>query len=246
MALFTDGTIARIEDLRAHESAVLDLASTEGIDVSAKLKVAQAELGTELLPFLRRGGSYGLSHVVTTDALVSAHAVRALAMIYRDLYQSRFNDRYEGKWREYTTQSRRAMRDLFDAGIGIAFSPVPQAPKPAMSAASGALLPARTYYVQIAWTRGFHASGGLSVAEAISLAPESKVRVEAPQLPSGITGWLVYAGTSPEETALQTEDGLEPGMSWTEPDGGLRSDLESWPVQTPDFYLEVRRELLRG
>jgi hypothetical protein len=54
MALFTDGSIAKLEDLRAYESAVLDLASSEGVDVGAKLRMAQREIATELTPFLRK------------------------------------------------------------------------------------------------------------------------------------------------------------------------------------------------
>src|SRR5262245_57001352 len=102
MSLFTDGSIAKLDDLRAYESAVLDLASGEGIDVASKLRITQRQLGTELMPFLAKSGvaEPDLSTVVVTDALLDAHALRTLELIYRDLYQSRLNDRYEGKWKE--------------------------------------------------------------------------------------------------------------------------------------------------
>ena len=48
MALFTDGTISTLEELRGYESAVYDVASTERIDLSQKLVLAQQELGIEL------------------------------------------------------------------------------------------------------------------------------------------------------------------------------------------------------
>ena len=36
MALFTDGPLNTIEDLRAHDSQLVDVASTEGIDLTKK------------------------------------------------------------------------------------------------------------------------------------------------------------------------------------------------------------------
>ena len=246
MALFTDGTIARIDDLRAHESSVLDLTSTEGIDVSAKLSLAQRELGTEMIPILARRGYRDLSQVVVTDALLSAHAARTLAMIYRDLYQSRFNDRYEGKWREYAAQSDRAMKALLEAGVGITLAPIAKAAEPVVETVSGGMLPGRTYYVRIAWTRGFQVTGAPSEAVSVALPPASKLNVQAPQAPQGVKGVLIYAGESPDGTTLQKESPLAADEVWTEPDSGLRLDLAKWPVQGPDLFVENRREILRG
>ncbi len=48
MALFTDGTITTLEDLAAHESGILELAAGEGIDLAAKLRIAQEDIGVEL------------------------------------------------------------------------------------------------------------------------------------------------------------------------------------------------------
>lgn len=249
MALFTDGTMARIDDLRAHESAVLDLASAEGIDVSAKLRLAQGELGTELLSFLslrRSGAMRDLSNVVVTDAMVSAHAKRTLAMIYRDLYQSRFNDRYEGKWREYVVQSRNAMKDLLETGVGLSSAPIVKAAPPVAGFVNGGLLPARTYYVRIAWTRGGRITGALSDAVSVTVPPGAKLTIGAPARPDGISGWVAYAGTAAESAMPQTETALHPLTVWTEPNSGLLPNVSAWFVQTPDFYVENRRELPRG
>ncbi len=48
MALFTDGTISTLEELRGYESAIYDVATTERIDLSQKLLLAKQELGIEL------------------------------------------------------------------------------------------------------------------------------------------------------------------------------------------------------
>lgn len=247
MALFTDGIIARLDDLRAYESAVLNLASSEGVDVAAKLRTAQRELGTELIAFLAKSGmaTRDLSRVVVTDAMLDAHALRSLELIYRDLYQSRLNDRYEGKWREYVRQSERAMRHLIESGVGVTGAPLPKAPAPQVSFVIEGLLPARTYYVRIGWSNGT-ATGALSEAANLSIPPGGKLRVSAPPLPDGIGGWVIYAGTSTGQTRLQTQTRLSGQETWTEPDSGLREDLSSLPSQPPDYFVEHGRRLLRG
>ena len=41
MALFTDGPISSIEDLRGHDTQIVEIANVEGIDVTKKLALAQ-------------------------------------------------------------------------------------------------------------------------------------------------------------------------------------------------------------
>jgi hypothetical protein len=41
MALFTDAPISTLDQLAAQDTAVLDVASNEGIDASAKISLAQ-------------------------------------------------------------------------------------------------------------------------------------------------------------------------------------------------------------
>ena len=48
MALFTDGAFTSIEDLRGHDTQLLNVATVEGIDVTRKLALAQEELGIEV------------------------------------------------------------------------------------------------------------------------------------------------------------------------------------------------------
>jgi hypothetical protein len=178
--------------------------------------------------------------------MVTAHVLRTLEAIYRDLYQSRMNDRYEGKWREYSRQSSRALQALLEAGIGVASAPIPKPAAATVSAVAGGFLPARTYYVRVAWTRDGRTTGELSETASLSIPTGSKLRIVAPAAPAGIAGWAVYAGTDPEAARRQNDAVLEPGAPWIEDNSGLRDDLTSWPVQRPDFYVENRRELLRG
>ena len=52
MALFTDGQLNATIDLQRYENRILDVASTEGIDLAGKIALAQDEVANELLMFL--------------------------------------------------------------------------------------------------------------------------------------------------------------------------------------------------
>ena len=56
MALFTDGPVSSIEDLKGQDTQLLDVASVEGIDVTRKLALAQEEIAVELAALLERTG----------------------------------------------------------------------------------------------------------------------------------------------------------------------------------------------
>src|SRR5574341_803432 len=106
--LFTDGTISTISDLLGYETAILDVASTEHIDLVTKLGLARQEIGLEVAAFLQQQEGVNaalpkpeLKHIVVTDALGKWHVFHALALVYRDAYNSQLNDRYEGQWKEY-------------------------------------------------------------------------------------------------------------------------------------------------
>ena len=45
MALFIDGQINRLQNLERYESGILDLASTEQIDITGKMALAQDQIG---------------------------------------------------------------------------------------------------------------------------------------------------------------------------------------------------------
>ena len=97
MALFTDGPMNGAADLQNYESAILDVAAVERIDLSAKAVLAQQEIATEVTLFLMRRfplqeyplatpvrQKIGVSDVVVTEPLRRWHAHKTLAMVYRD------------------------------------------------------------------------------------------------------------------------------------------------------------------
>src|SRR5690242_2816865 len=132
MSLFTDGSIASLEDLKAQDSGVMDTAGTEGIDLTGKLALAQEEIGVELqvlLPRLGTGASEcgGLAKVVVTSPLRLWHVFHTLSMVYRDAYNNQLNDRYKGKWDQYRQLARWAEERLLETGVGMAADAVPRA-----------------------------------------------------------------------------------------------------------------------
>ena len=149
MALFTDGLVAGLLDLRAYESGILDVANAEGLSLTDKLQIAQREISIDLTSFLlRHGVSLGpgreLSSVVVTEPLLHTHVLMTLAHVYRDAYNSQLNERFKSKWREYVQLADRGFRQLLETGVGIVGAPLSK-PSPAVAtfvSASG--LPSRT------------------------------------------------------------------------------------------------------
>lgn len=128
MTLFGDGNISSLEDLRAQESSILDVASSEGIDLGSKLTLAQHEISIELDEFLRRNlpdpNAASVDNVAATEPLRRWHCLRALALAFRDAYHNQLNDRYQGKYECYSKLALEARCQTFSRGIGIIRNPV--------------------------------------------------------------------------------------------------------------------------
>src|SRR5579872_258904 len=115
--LLTDGNPNTTEDLRVYESAILDVAHTEMIDLNAKLGLATEEISQDVVDILldhtrtlypqlgvmqwnmRR--QLGVSDVVVTRQMKRWHATHTLAVVYRDAFNNQLNDRYQVKFNEY-------------------------------------------------------------------------------------------------------------------------------------------------
>ena len=54
MALFTDGAVSSIEDLRGYDTQLLNVATIEGIDVTRKLTLAQDGIAAEMATLLEQ------------------------------------------------------------------------------------------------------------------------------------------------------------------------------------------------
>src|SRR5258708_18291215 len=159
--LLTDSSPNNTEDLRVYESAILDAANQERIELDAKLNLSTEEISEDILDLLldhtrstdplssiRR--TIGVSDVVVTPQLKRWHAVHTLEIVYRDAFNNQLNDRYLAKFKEYHELSKNAREHTFRFGIGLVLAPIPKAQIPMFSFVPG-LIPATTYYVRVSW-----------------------------------------------------------------------------------------------
>jgi hypothetical protein len=256
MALFTDGSITTVEELVEYESAILDVAKTERIDLTAKLKLAQEELGVELDARLRRRQESedavwaaivprGLGHVVVTEALHKWHTFRSLSLAYRDAYNRQLNDRFLGKWQEYDRMADWARQSLFSGGLGMTSSPVRRAAQPELGTVAGQAA-AATYFVRVTWVAPGGIEGAPSAIKALTTAGASALTVTAVEPPAIASGWNVYASYSPSGLTRQNDAPIAPGETWTEPAAGLAKGKPVACGQRPEMFLQLTGILNRG
>jgi hypothetical protein len=262
MGLFTDATLTTLDQLAAQDTAVLGVASTEGIDATAKLTLAQTELGAELLaaasrsPFSQGNPSIWwpgmvltstlqLSSVVATQPLQMWHAFHTLELIYRDAYYNQLNDRYLAKWNAYIDLSKWASGLLLQSGVGMVADPIAIAQTPQINIVSGTLA-AGLYFVQVAWLNGRAEEGAPSAVMSASAPNESSIEVVPATPPANAVGWNVYAGSTVDHVALQNAASIAPGQSWALPGTGLVSGRAPGTGQTPNYFRHLPRYLQRG
>ncbi len=255
MALFTDGPINSMVDLQNYENAILDVGSTESIDVGGKIALAQSEMATELTLFLLRRlpqrdfqttvrRAIGVSDVVVTDQLRQWHAHKALALVYRDAYNSQLNDRYQGKWTQYEALAKRSLQNYLQIGVGLVANPIPKGAMPALNALPG-IAAAATYYVSTTWVSQQGQEGSPSDVAQISTLDGQQLLVSAQAPPAIATAWNVYVGTSPDTITLQNGNPIAAGVDWTEP-GALAHGARPGSGQQPTWFLADQRLIERG
>jgi len=255
MPLFTDGNISNLEDLKSHDSEVLEVASTEGIDLSAKLRLAWEQVGLELEDFLRKRSwppiidtfqaPADLSGVVVTPALKQWHTLQALSLVYADAHTSRLNERHGRKWNEYRAQARQAADRLFRIGVGIASSPIPKAQAPEVRSVPSPV-PEATYQVKVAWNNRQGQAGEASDAVIHRTAGGGLPAVRAIQPPANAVSYDVFVGHTDSEPAKQTTEALAPNQEWVLPLTGLVAGEPPPSGQAPDWHLRETRVLQRG
>ncbi|MDX2153224.1 MAG: hypothetical protein SFV54_20940 [Bryobacteraceae bacterium] len=254
MALFTDGTISTAEDLRVYDSHILELASIENVDLTAKLALAEKEVSVELQAFLARElgndepyspESISLSGLVVTEPLRQWHCLRALSAVYRDVYHSQLNDRYLGRWKEFSRLDAAAARLLFDTGLGMVRMPVPQSQAPTVTVVPGSIEPA-AYFVQTTWLNELGQEGRPSAVTAI-LASEFHSLIIAPGArPAIATHWNAYIGDSEEGIGRQNMLPLAAGETWSLPIIGVIRGPKPAAGQLADYFVRPGRALRRG
>ena len=243
MALFTDGPASTIEDLAAQDSQLLNVANSEGIDLTVKLGLAQEAIGLELEELLRRGSGFRLSQVVVTPAVRLWHTYRTLETVYRDAYHSQLNDRYAGKRDQFRELSRWAYNRVMQTGVGIAPTPVPKAPSVDLQPAAGAL-PVGTYYASMAWVNAAGEEGASSTPAAIEVTGGAFAAFP-PEAPAEAAGWNVYAGTAPEQMTRQNGSRLACGEAWFA-QSIAESGAQPGQGQNPSLSHAIPRLLQRG
>lgn len=255
MALFTDGNVTGVDELRAYESDILDLASGAGMELSAKSQLASDEMGIEIEEFLRkRVGDDGslhsvagssLSQVVVTPALERWHALRTLELIFSDLNGRIVGNRFEGKWKEYERRAKWAAETLYRSGVGLVSSPIPRAEPPEIRALPGSLAGV-IYHVCVAWKDDRGESGAPSAVRVISVPETGVIGVRATEAPTNAVGFDVYAGETESMMVKQNEAPIGASEEWVMPETGLRDGAEPPTGQEPDLWLRNDRVLQRG
>jgi hypothetical protein len=257
MALFTDGPINRMIDLQNYENAILDVVSTESIDLDGKIALAQNELATELTLFLVRRfpqrdfqtmlrRTIGVSDVAVTAQLRQWHAHKALALVYRDVYNNQLNDRYKGKWTQYEQLAKRSLQDYLQIGVGLVANPIPKAAVPALTAIPGTAA-AGTFYIVVTLVNAQGQEGSPSDAAQISTLDGQQLVVTSQNPPAIATAWNTYVGTAPDLLGLQNGKPIAFGASWTVAGASaLTPGASPGDGQQPTWYLADQRLIERG
>jgi len=259
MALFTDGPVSSILDLAAWDSQLLNVASTEGIDVTRKMALAQDQLALELTVLLGQltyvaqvfwlAPQPDVGCVVVTPAIKLWHTFRSLELVYADAYNNQLNDRYAGIRDQFHEMAESAYERVIQIGLGIVGCPVAQPATPSLAAALcpvGSLpLPDATYYVTMSWTNAQGQEGASAVPDAIATSAGTFL-VEPGSPPPYATGWNVYAGTSPGTMSLQNMAPLAPGQTWLQPGTLSTTGRAPGSGQTASYIQPVPRMIERG
>lgn len=252
MALFSDGEICSIEDLRAYESSILDAASEEGVDVTVKLALAQREVGSEIYRFLvaqtavhNEIPTIGLPQVFITEELRQWHALRTLALTFRDAHHNQLNDRYKAKWAEYDKQASLAESRYFEIGVGIVSRPSSRALAPTVTGVPGVASPG-IFEVRVAWLNALGQEGSLSDRTIFSTQDGSVAVVDGRMQPGDGTSFNVYAGPLGGAVTKQNVTPVLRTETWRSSATGFITGSRPTGGQQPDFYLRKSRTSLRG
>jgi hypothetical protein len=229
-----------MDALREYESSILDVAATEGIDLTVKLTVAHRELGIELSRFLE---DYGVAtgNVVVTEPLKAWFTFHTLVLTYRDAYHQQLADRYQAKWKAYEERAQWASRALFQLGVGVTYQPISRASRPRLSVTAGTS-GAATYLVQVSWVAGGE-EGAVSDPAALTVSDGETLVVTPPEALPGASGWNVYAGLTPTDMRLQNDVPGSIGANWTMPGAGLQPGRAPGSGQEPQAWLKRARRM---
>ncbi len=254
--LLTDGSPNDTEALRVYESAILDVANTERLELDAKLGLALEEISEDILDVLldhtrtsdpqsniRR--TLGVSDVVVTPQLKRWHAVHTLEVVYRDAFNNQLNDRYQAKFREYHELSRNARDHTFRFGIGLVLNPIPKANTPVVTFVPGSI-PATRYYIQVSWVSAGGQEGAPSDAGVFDAPAGSLPVVSGVNPPGTAAGFNVYMGLALDSIQRQNAAAIPVGSTFTLAGAGLAAGVPPGSGQAADVYVVGGPGLRRG
>ncbi len=254
MAMPLDGPPSTIEDLSARDSDLSNVSVSEGINLTAKLRLAAADIGLAVESMLRSMlPSYGtilhcfpaLRNIAVTPQLKLWHTYAALRLVYQDLYFSRMNDRYQAKLNLYRDEEARTLDDLRTLGLGVVFDPLLQALAPQIGSvqtgdAGG------TMYVGVTFVNPRGEQGLMSVPIEVDTQDNTAATVTIIALADNAVGWNLYAGVSPAELARQNSETLDPPASFTLAPGRLAAGPQPGSGQQANILYPVPSRILRG
>ena len=255
MALFTDGPLNTGVELQQYENGILEVSSTEHVDITAKATLAQAEIAGDLLLFLDRNSLWdprllirqriGIMDVVISEPLKRWHVYKTLAMIYQDAYNNQLNDRYKGKWMQYDKLSGAAAQTLSQVGVGIVHQPIPRASEPSLTVVSMGVT-GSSYYVRASWLSMSGQEGSISAAAQVTSSDGAAVVLGVSNPPAEAIFWNVYAGNGPDDVTLQNATPLSISDTWMLPTTGLRMGPAPGDGQVAEWWIVDRHILPRG
>jgi hypothetical protein len=246
MALFVDGPASSIQDLADQDTGMLGVAKTTGINVYAKLRLAQEEIRTDLeLWLIKPRPVLRVEQVVVTPPLKRWETLHTLELFYRDAYFSDLVDRYQPKWQEYALLARDAREDFVGSGLGLVSDPVHRAQLPVLSFVSGPQS-GGLLYASVAWVNAAGQEGAASEASSITVPDGNLMTVAAANPPANAVGFQVYAGPTLDAIVRQNNVLLPVGATYTDVPGQVIQGPLPGKGQAPDFVRPLVRTLLRG
>ena len=258
MSLFTDANVITLNDLLPFESSLVQVASTHSINVDTKINLATNSIGERLLLWLLDVGAsdpqflnrriLGLSTIVVTQPLQQWLCFESLARFFAEAYNVQLNTRFQGKWTEYQNASKDAADLFFMSGPGIVYQPLPKPALPNVSAGTGGVS-VGSVFVQTAWVDAKGNESALSPVNGLVVNGDASLSIqmaEGSDAPSSAIGWNAYASATSDDLTRQNAQPMPVGSSWQMPGSGLIAGSQPTNGQSPDFYISLSRQILRG
>ena len=259
MALFTDPGVITLDDLLQYESSLVDVCSSYGIDVQAKIKIATDGIGDRLMLCLFGASQprlqtfvhipYSLKNVVVTPVLNRWLCFETLSRVYAEAYNVQLNTRYQGKWTEYKQESQEAGKLVYSAGLGLVLQPLAKPSLPIVSIGAGSIS-SPALFIQTAWVNANGLESAPSAVTGVILngfaAVTASVSADLSTVPAGAVGWSVFASESQTGLSKQNLFPIPAGTAWQFPATGVISGAPPSGGQIADMHVAVTGRIQRG